>query len=1322
MIEAIRSKLKSAYDTFVQLYGNLNKSRNRITILKDDMGFVILASLERKGEGSKEWISSDILTRSNDEPMSIPVTEDPIEALSYSLGIYGKVDTDVICSIVNKEWKECVNEIGDLIYYNPIVGEWENASRFLSGNVYVKLLQCENAYTENQDQKIAYQLERSTAALKEVQPQQIPWELLQDSFNCGERWIHTDYYKRFAIWLFDCAMTVKYFPSTDVFKVSQDDYGSSAKINKEYYVRSLGGTSLYGYDLMEHALMDTRPDFQYTTYVDGRKTTRPDNDAIQLANEKIESIRSQFTIWLNTLPEEDRQYLVDTYNHMYNCYVLRSYDGSHMRLPDLDLSKLGRDESPITLYAGQKNAIWRIVQDTGAIIDWEVGSGKSLICIIASYEMRRMGIRRKPCILALKANVSDIATTYRKAYPTAKILAPSEKDFEKQNRKRLFHNIKNNDWDCVIMTHDQFGKIPQSAKIQQEILQEEIDNLERDLDSLRSVGYNISRHMKKGLEHRKQTLTVKLRQIQARIDKAKDDDIDFESMGIDHLFIDEAHKYKNLTYTTRHDRVAGLGNPIGSNRALDMLFAIRTLQNRFNADLQCTFLSGTPISNSLTEMYLLFKYLRPRELARQNILNFDAWAAVFAKKTTDFEFSVTNQIIAKERFRHFIKVPELSMFYREIADYQTNKSVKIDKPEMNESLVPLPATPDQKEFIQNLIKFAETGDGSYIGRDDLTPEEDRARMLIATNYAKKMSTDMRLIDHVRYDDHPGNKLSVCCQKVAECYRGFMEHKGTQIIFCDLGVPDKKNKKPWDVYTAIRSKLVEEYEIPVEEIAFIHDYDERSRPTLFRKINNGDVRVLIASTDKGGTGVNVQQRIVTIHDLDIPWKPAELEQRGGRGARQGNWIAKLYQDNTVFRYIYAVEQSLDTYKFTLLKNKQTFISQMKTNGLNVRSIDEGSFDESTGMNFAEYVAVLSGDNSLLEKAKIDKKLAVLENLRAAHYRQQQQNKYDLEHKTNRLVLVDEMVISVQRDYDLYSSLVTINEEGIKDNPIDIPLLRDKLRLLSIERDAIELSVEIEHQERSFMKSLGLKPGRVVKRAEPAKDDAVYIGEYLISLFNAYRPSIDGAPDCIGSLYGFNLYIVRETNQDSETSSRRTYTGDGQNIMYYNKYYVQHPAGGLKYLHNHGIPSRESPRLASKLFISSLERILGILNQYKDEQHRLNRSLLELQQVEYKEFSKESEIAELKAETKRLEKEILDRIQGRTNNGKGTGKQGTEDGKTEAQKAKESKANGGANWDDEEEDNDATIDDILSDEWFDEENEGAEDVPMPTETIWKRRCHY
>ena len=348
-------------------------------------------------------------------------------------------------------------------------------------------------------------------------------------------------------------------------------------------------------------------------------------------------------------------------------------------------------------------------QNGGGICDHQVGTGKTLIMCMAAHEMKRLGMVHKPMIIGLKANVAEIAATYQAAYPNARILYASEKDFSAANRVRFFNNIKNNDYDCVIMSHDQFGKIPQSPELQQRILQEELDTVEENLDVMRRQGKDISRGMLKGLEKRKFNLTAKLEKIEHDIRSRTDDVVDFRQMGIDHIFIDESHQFKNLTFNTRHDRVAGLGNSEGSQKALNMLFAIRTIQERTGKDLGATFLSGTTISNSLTELYLLFKYLRPKELERQDIRCFDAWAAIFAKKTTDFEFNVTNNIVQKERFRYFIKVPELAAFYNEITDYRTAEDVGVDRPDKNEILHHIPPTPDQEDFIGRLMKFAQTG-------------------------------------------------------------------------------------------------------------------------------------------------------------------------------------------------------------------------------------------------------------------------------------------------------------------------------------------------------------------------------------------------------------------------------------------------------------------------------------------------------------------------------------------------------------------------------------------------------------------------------------
>ena len=717
-------------------------------------------------------------------------------------------------------------------------------------------------------------------------------------------------------------------------------------------------------------------------------------------------------------------------------------------------------------------------------------------------------------------------------------------------------------------------------------MQNELDDVERDLQTLKDLGGEISKKMLKGLEVRKNNLSIKLKDVLDKIEKKKDTDINFQELNVDHLFVDEAHKYKNLTFTTRHNRVAGLGNPEGSQKALNMLFAVRTLQEKFHSDLCVTFLSGTPISNSLTEMYLIFKYLRPNEMLRQKIENFDAWAAVFARKTVDFEFSVTNQIIAKERFRHFIKVPELALFYSEITDYKTAKHIHLDKPDLHETLVNIPATEDQKEFIGKLMQFAQTGDATLIGRKAITNEEDKGRMLIATNYAKKMAADMRLINPYAYDDHPGNKISVCAKKVAEIYKATSEHRGTQIIFSDIGTPKKDE---FNLYDAIKEKLVKQYSIPEHTITFIHNWTEKNKRELFEKMNKGHIRVLMGSTDKAGTGLNVQEKVVAMHHVDIPWKPSELEQRNGRGARQGNILAKELYNNKVRNYIYAVEQSLDNYKFNLLKNKQTFIAQMKNCELHVRSLDEGAMDEKSGMNFSEYIAILSGDTTLLEKSKIEKKVTVLESLRHAHYKEISRSKFYLENLLGERVKTIEIVSRLKFDEALYTERLKFDKEGVKLNPVQLSEIRST--------------------------------------------DSEMIGRYLIQQSIKWKPD-QGEEKMIGTLYGFDLFI-RHQKELMEINS-------GLQYHYYNTFYAQNGEDGIKYTFNNGHINTENPKLAARYFLNAIDRVTTLKKKHEKILEEHNANIPQMEALINKPFEKEGELAELKKELSRLEKEILQNI--------------------------------------------------------------------------------
>ena len=501
------------------------------------------------------------------------------------------------------------------------------------------------------------------------------------------------------------------------------------------------------------------------------------------------------------------------------------------------------------------------------------GTGKTLIMCVAAYEMHRLGLARKPMIIGIKANIHEIARTFRTAYPNARLLYPGKEDFTPENRLRIFSDIKNNNWDCIILTHEQFGKIPQSAEVQQQILRQEMDDIDENLASYEKQGGHVDGWILRGLEKRKENLDAKLHELQETIDAQKDDTVDFQQMGIDHLFVDESHNFKNLMFNTRHSRVSGLGNTDGSKKAMNLLYAIRTIQQRTGRDLGATFLSGTTIANSLTELYLLFKYLRPKELERQDIPCFDAWAAVFAQKTSEFEFSVTNEVISKERFRYFIKVPELAMFYNEITDYRTAEDVGVDRPNKNEILHHIPPTPEQEDFIQKLMQFAKTGDATLLGRLPLSETEEKAKMLIATDYARKMALDMRMIDP-NYEDHPDNKASHCAKMIAEYYHKYEAHKGTQFVFSDLGT--YQPGEGWNVYSEIKRKLVEDYGIPASEVRFIQECKtDKARKAVIDAMNAGTVRVLFGSTSMLGTGVNAQKRCVAIHHLDTPWVRHEV---------------------------------------------------------------------------------------------------------------------------------------------------------------------------------------------------------------------------------------------------------------------------------------------------------------------------------------------------------------------------------------------------------------------------------------------------------------
>ncbi len=1166
---AWREHLNTCYDEFVMRYGNLNAAQNVKLVMMDAGGRDIL-SLERQENG--RFVKADIF----DRPVSFSMNghaeaNTPEEALSASLNKFGTVNLGYMREMTDSTEEGLLEALKGRIFYNPLTDGYEIKDKFIAGNVIEKAERIEAWIGGNPGNGRLPEVKQALDALKEAEPQRIDFEDLD--FNFGERWIPTGVYAAYMSRLFGTDVKIAYSTSMDEFSVACGY--RTMKITDEFLIKGYY-RNYDGMHLLKHALHNTCPDMMKPAGKDehGNEIKVRDSEGIQLANAKIDEIRNGFSEWLKEQSPQFKERLAAMYNRKFNCFVRPKYDGSHQTFPGLDLKGLA-SRGVKDIYPSQKDCVWMLKLNGGGICDHSVGTGKTLIMCIAAHEMKRLNLAHKPMIIGLKANVAEIAATYQAAYPDARILYASEKDFSSANRVRFFNNIKNNDYDCVIMSHDQFGKIPQSPELQQRILQAELDTVEENLDVLRQQGRNVSRGMLKGLEKRKHNLLAKLEKVEHAIKSRTDDVVDFKQMGIDHIFIDESHQFKNLTFNTRHDRVAGLGNSEGSQKALNMLFAIRTIQERTGKDLGATFLSGTTISNSLTELYLLFKYLRPKELERQNIRCFDAWAAIFAKKTTDFEFNVTNNIVQKERFRYFIKVPELAAFYNEITDYRTAEDVGVDRPKKTEILHHILPTPEQEEFIEKLMQFAKMGDATLLGRPPLSETEEKAKMLIATDYARKMALDMRMIDP-HYEDHPDNKASHCAKMIAEYYHKYEAQKGTQFVFSDLGTYQPGGG--WNVYSEIKRKLTEDYGIPAGEVRFIQECKtDKARKAVIEGMNTGTVRVLFGSTSMLGTGVNAQKRCVAIHHLDTPWRPSDLEQRDGRGVRAGNEIAKHFAGNNVDVIIYAVEKSLDSYKFNLLHCKQTFISQLKSGALGARTIDEGAMDEKSGMNFSEYVALLSGNTDLLDKAKLEKRIASLEGERKSFGKGKRESELKLESKTGELRNNTAVIEAMTEDWNRFVAVSETGKDGNRLNPVKV--------------DGLDSS------------------------------DEKTIGKCLQEI--SRNATTGGLYTRVGELYGFPVKVVSERMLK-----------DGLEFTD-NRFVIE---GNYKYTYNNGHLAMADPVAAAHNFLNALEKIPSTIEQYRTKNEVLEKEIPQLREIAGKVWKKEDELKLLKSELAALDRKI------------------------------------------------------------------------------------
>lgn len=1024
-LNMLRAKLKRAYDEFVSKYGKLQDTDNAV-VLSDIDGYTLQALEVWKG-GKFQGLS-DIFTKNTIKPaLKLEDAKTPQEAITTSLAEYGEIRGEYIEKALGADWFE---QCGDLIFKEPnATDRYVTRDEYLSGDVVAKLEEAKTAAATDPT------FERNVKELEQVQPATIPFDDI--TIHLGARWIPQEVLNDFVKETLGLHASssrnyewvdgerreiiksgVVYVPETDTFEINieakelggqADDWKTADKSVKEIFQAALE----------DKDFRIVRKDKDGNTWID--------QEATELANSKVADLREHFKQWL---PGDDArvQTMERAYNDRFNRIVLRKWDGSHLNVPGL----MGKELRP-----HQKDAVWMLINNRGGIVDHIVGAGKTLVMQSAIMEMRRMGIAKKPMIVALKSTVPQIAREFKEAYPTARVLAPSEKDFSTENRKKFFANISLNDYDCIIVSHEQYCKIPHSEEAEGDVVNEQLAQLDAMIEYLYGTGdkSQLTKRQIKSLEKRRQNLHAKL---EKRLDRSTDREFCFENMGIDYLFVDECHQFKSLPYVTSYQNVAGLGEASGSNKAVALLTGIRHLQKMHQGDKGTVFLSGTTITNSLVEIYNLLNYLRPRKLEQLGMPTFDAWASTFAVHSSELEAGVSNEFKMKDRFRYFDNVPELSQLYAEIADVRNDYNLQLPKPKVDGKTVIVPQSDAVAEINREVVNMLQTKDGSYFGIHPKDPKKFPWG-LVASGISAKAAVSPRLV-FPEMDDSVG-KISYCCDNIKKSYDEMKEQKGVQLVFCELGVPTKG--KEYDAYHDIINRLTKDYGIPREEIAYIQQVkNDTEKEALFQKVRDGKVRILIGGTRNMGTGVNVQTRITDLHMLTVPWQPADLEQCIGRGSRQGNVVAHDFLDNKVRVHYYATEGSLDLYKYQLLDAKGKMFTQFKMGTISgERSFDEGDADENGNIDPAQMVALLSGNPIIFEKSKQDKLVKKLKSLYNGFLRDQQRKRQNYETVTKKvenlkrlISLSDSDVHDLQRegfkpdDKGTYPSKVKVTVEG------------------------------------------------------------------------------------------------------------------------------------------------------------------------------------------------------------------------------------------------------------------------------------------------------
>lgn len=954
-IEACQAKLGRLYDDYTAKYGILN-SRGNSTAFSQDSSYPLLCALEDLDDEGHLIGKADMFTKRTIRPRkAVTHAETSSEALALSLAERGRVDLPFMAELTGKDEQMVADELQGIIFKDPTSESYLAADEYLSGNVREKLTVARTFAAD--DAAFTADVE----ALEKVQPEDIPASEI--GVRLGTTWIPASDVQEFVYELLETPewrrreIKVTYSPIIAQWNVTgKSRDGSNVRATSTYGTRRANA-----YHIIKDTLnlRDVRI-FDYVEDGDGKRKAVLNKKETAIALSKQEAIKEAFQSWIFDDPER-RVRLVRTYNDTYNCMRLRSFDGSHLTFPGMN--------PEVKLRPHQVNAVARILYGGNTLLAHEVGAGKTYVIAAATQELKRIGLASKSLIVVPNHLTEQWASEYLRLYPAANILVATKRDFERKNRRRFCSRIATGDYDAIIMGHSQFEKIPVSLERQQEMIERQIDEIVQGIEDMKAQSG--ARSSVKQLESTRKKLEARLKKLNDQ--ERKDNVIEFEQLGVDRLFIDESHYYKNLFFYTKMRNVGGIAQT-EAQKSSDMYLKCRYL-DEITGGKGVVFATGTPVSNSMVELYTVQRYLQYNELSRMGLAHFDCWASTFGETVTALELAPEGTgYRQKTRFAKFHNLPELMTLFRQFADIQTADMLDLPVPQVNYHNVAVEPSEFQRDMVEGLAERAEK-----VRSGNVDPHKDN--MLLITNDGRKLALDQRLVSPELPDDSEG-KIAACAKNVYVLWERHQETRLAQLVFCDLSTP--KQDGTFSAYNDLRTKLITKG-IPEEEIAFIHDYNTEARKTeLFGRVRSGQVRVLMGSTQKMGAGTNVQTRLVALHDLDCPWRPSDLAQRLGRIERQGN----LNDEVEVYRYV--TEGTFDAYLYQLVESKQRFIAQIMTSKSPVRAAAD--VDE-TALSYAELKALASGNPLIKERMDLDVEVARLKLLKSDHLAQ----RYNLEDK-------------------------------------------------------------------------------------------------------------------------------------------------------------------------------------------------------------------------------------------------------------------------------------------------------------------------------------